>query len=159
VDITLSGVNYRIPARPAADWIEAILQSDVVPGLLAPELADRILQDVVDGRLDADELTEATREAIEAAAGRPWWEAERLVRAAAEHADVMFGVLINSGFDFQSRSLGAFCCAVYERAVRNMEQKDRLKFDQELMQPPIDVISEDEDALSAAFMAAMNTKL
>lgn len=158
MEVSLGGEEYRIPALPAADWVEAILSKDataIVPGLFPREDEEEILILLMAGEIDTDEILAAARDAIEAAAGRPWWEAMRLVSSAGENADTVLGTLVKEGFDFERRSLAALCAVIYALATSNMDKKDRAKFDMDLKSMPAEVLRDDEDALEAAFMAAM----
>jgi hypothetical protein len=158
VVVTLGEEEFQIPALPAADWVEAILTRDataIVPGLLLPEDEAEVLALLMDGEVEPDEVLAAARDAIEAAAGRPWWEATRLVGSSGENGDTVFGSLVQAGFDFEKRSLAALCAVIYAMATANMDKKDRAKFDMDLKAVPAEILRDDEDALEAAFMAAM----
>jgi hypothetical protein len=145
-------------AVPAADWIQALAEKDlfaIIPGFLGPDDEIEVDEALAWGELSTSDIETAVRDSIEAVAGRPWWEATRLVAAALGEPDVVFGHLVERGFDFERQSLGAFCAAVYAVAVRSMDKKDRLKFDMTLKTPPVDVVRDDADAMSDAFMQAM----
>ena len=156
VRVTLDGVVYEIPKLSAADWIEAILAGEVVPALLGPAVADRITLDRVKGKLDDTTVRTATRQAMADAAGRNWWEVYRLVKLGEQAPDMILGGLVRDGFDFEARPIGAYCAAVVSLITEHMDKKDREKFILELGTAPLDVAAEEGDeALSAAFMAAM----
>lgn len=156
--VRLAGVDFRIPPRPAADWIEAILDGSVIPDLLAEETAAVAEQLITRETVGVEELRERSHEAIADAAGRPWYEVTRLVGLLAQEPSVIGGELVRTGFDFERRSIGAYCAAVYAIAVRNMEKKDRTKFDYQLSTPPVAEVANDEDAMAAAFMLAMQQR-
>jgi hypothetical protein len=139
VDVQFGGWLYRMEPRPAADWIEAVLSgdlADIFPGL------------------------RAAHEALAAAAGRPWWEAQRLIQSASDPRikAVVFGALVRSGFDFEVRPLAAFLDAAYSFAVENTTEEQRAKLDLELKTPPPGAgeaeVYDDEEA-EADFMAAL----
>lgn len=155
---------YTIPALPAADWIEAVLADDglkaPVPGLLNDEDRSLVVEDYVFGRLSAEQIAEASREALEVAAGRPWWEADRLIRSAAtrEAWPIINGELVRRGFRFNEESVGAFCNTVYSMAVQGLKESDRATFEHRLTVPPAGVTVEelvDKGDLEADFFAAL----
>jgi hypothetical protein len=160
VDVQLGGWEYTIPALPASAWIRATLEADggaIVPGLLAAA-QDRssIWTDYARGDVSKEEIAEAARDALEAVAGRPWWEASRLITGAA-HQDAwaaVSGELFARGVDLDKMSLGAFLNAVYATAVRNGTKEEREKLDFELKRIPPEVGEEayDEAEEEAAFM-------
>lgn len=154
----MAGLDWRIPPLPAADWIEAILTGSVVPDLFADETAALAGQLLTAERITSEELRDRSREAMADAAGRPWWEVVRLVGLLSQEPDGVGGELIRRGFDFQTRSIGAYCSVVYATAVGGMEKKERTKFDYQLSLPPVDVVADDDEAMSAAFMVAMQQR-
>ena len=148
--------TYEIPPRPAADWIEAILDRDVLPGMLDEPSAARVVADGLDGRLSDGAITAAARQAVADAAGRPWWEVHRLVDLGAQIPDALLGGLVRAGFDFETRPIGAYCAAVVSMITENMDKKEREDFLSALTTTPIEVAAEDGDeAASAGFLAAM----
>lgn len=155
VEVQLGRVTYRIPALPAGRWIVAILDDEVLPGLLVGQGAEFVTQELVDGKVDDEELKASSRDALEAAAGRPWWEVQRCVAIFREQPDLVGGELLLRGFDFETWSLGAFCAALYALCVRGLDKKERLKFDSAFHAQPAEALREDDDALTDAFMRAM----
>lgn len=156
IDVDLGGRTYTIEARPAADWLLAVLgpRTDIVPGLIGDpgDLDDLI----ADGTVDSDELRQAAQDAVAAASGMKWWVAEHMAQLAAS-TWVGREVLL-SGLDPAAVSLGAYLGACYHAAARNMNQEQRTKFDLDLTQPPTGVEPEewfDEDEAAAGFMAAL----
>ncbi len=165
LDVDLAGETFTVPPRPAADWFVAILDQDtplpLIPGLMDGEAEERITDLILSGQLDTDEIVTRCRELLTAAAGRPWWEADRLIRSAAESWQIIGGELTRLGVDLGSVSLAAALNAIYVVCVRTMEEKERNKFDIDLRLPPIGVEGVtteemyDEKAASAAFAALM----
>lgn len=158
VRVKVGGYDWAIPPLPAADWIEAILTGSVIPDLVPGEAGSVLSQMIVAGLVSSDELRDSSREAIRDAAGRDWWEVIRLIGLFDQDPDWIGGQLFRRGFDFEARSIGAYCATVYATAVAGMEKKDKVKFDYQLSLPPVDEVANDEDALSAAFMAAMQQR-
>lgn len=158
VAVTVGRIAYEIPALPAGPWIKAVLADNVLPGLLPPFAAEVFAEQLTAGTVPDGELEEVTRLAVQVAAGRPWWEVQRLVATLGAQADALGGELLLRGFDFERQSLGAFCAATYALCVRNMDKKERMKFDSALKSPPAEELRTDEDALADAFMRAMQAQ-
>jgi len=165
LDVDLAGETFVVPPLPAVDWFLAILSDDVplpiVPGLMDSDAEERITDMLLDGTLDVDEVVTRSREALSAAAGRPWWEADRLIRSSAASWQVIGGELTRVGVDLRDVSLAAALNAIYVICVRTMDEKERNKFDIDLRLPPIGVEGVkteemyDEVAATAAFTALM----
>lgn len=165
LDVELAGETFTVPARPAADWFLAILDEDtpmpLIPGMMDAAAEDRIGDLLLDGELDGEVVTVRSRELLTAAAGRPWWEADRLIRSAGASWHIIGGELTRLGVDLDRVSLAAALNAIYVVCVRTMDDKERTKFDIDLRMPPIGVegVSTEEmyDARAAesAFAALM----
>jgi hypothetical protein len=161
VDIQLGEFTYTIPEHPASTWITAAIEKDglaIVPGLLGDDDRCDVLHEWLLGNLDGEEIAEAARAAVGAAAGRDWWEAVRLIVSATgrEQWPVISGSLVRSGVDMDKISLAAFCNAVYALAVSNASETDRQRLDADLSLPPPGVDIEelfDEEEETAQFEA------
>lgn len=164
LDVELGGETFMVPARPAADWFIAILEEEplpLIPGLMDADADERIGDLLVDGVITTEDIVTRTRELLTAAAGRSWWEADRLIRSSAESWNIIGGELTRLGVDLSSVSLAAALNAIYVICVRTMDEKERNKFDIDLRLPPIGVEGVkteemyDEQKASAAFAALM----
>lgn len=165
LDVELAGETFTVPARPAVDWFLAILDEDVplplIPGMMGDGAENRIMDLLLDGELDADEITKRSRELLTEAAGRPWWEADRLIRSSGASWQIIGGELTRLGVDLEKVSLAAALNAIYVICVRTMDEKERNKFDIDLRLPPIGVEGVqaedlyDARAAEAAFAALM----
>lgn len=116
--VDLGGYEYTIPPLPAVDWLAAVLAEDggrIVPGLLNAADKAAIWLDFVNGEFDGDELAGVERAALEVAAGRPWWEADRLARSLMEPGNraILYGELMLRGLDLERLSLSAALDAIY----------------------------------------------
>lgn len=157
--------EYEVPPLPASRWIEAVLNPDglaIFPGLIAgSEEFGRAFRAVLRGLISPDQVAKAARDALGAAAGRNWWEADRLIRgsATAEAWPVVHGELVLRGVDLDHVSVAAFCNAVYAMCVGKMTKDDeRSKFDWELTKPPAGVAAEEiagQFDMADDFMAAL----
>jgi hypothetical protein len=165
VDISLGKYDYTIPALPAAPWLQAVLAAEggaIVPGLLTEQDRNDVWADFADDGWTAEELAEVEREALGAAAGRPWWEADRLIRSAftKESWPIISGEMTHRGIDVHTISLSGWCNWVFLLIVtRCKDDAERTLFESRLQMPPPSVKAEDlydEEDAGAAFLAAMN---
>lgn len=165
LDVDLAGQTFTVPARPAADWFLAILDEDtalpLIPGMMAGDAEERIADLLLDGEVTAEEIATRSREVLTAAAGRPWWEADRLIRSSGAQWHIIGGELTRLGVDLGKVSLAAALNAIYVICVRTMDEKERNKFDIDLRMPPIGAEGVkpedmyDQRAAEAAFAALM----
>jgi hypothetical protein len=165
LDVELAGETFTVPPRPAVDWFLAIIDEEVplplIPGLMGKAAEDRITDLLLDGDIDAELIRTRSRELLTAAAGRPWWEADRLIRSSAASWHIIGGELTRLGVDLGKVPLGAALNAIYVICVRTMDEKERNKFDIELRLPPIGVEGVtteemyDQKAAESAFAALM----
>jgi hypothetical protein len=165
LDVELGGETFTVPARPAAEWFIAILTEDValplIPGLMTDGAEERISEMLLDGELEIELIVTRSRELLTEAAGRPWWEADRLIRSSAASWHIIGGELTRLGVDLGRVSLAAALNAIYVICVRTMDEKERNKFDIDLRLPPIGVEGVtteemyDQAAAESAFAALM----
>lgn len=168
-DIDLGEQTFTVPARPAVDWFLAILAEDVplplIPGMMNADAEEQIADMLLAGEITPDDIISRTRELLTDAAGRPWWEADRLVRSSAASWNIIGGELIRLGVDLGAVSLAAALNAIYVICVRTMDEKERNKFDIDLRMAPIGVEGVqpeemyDAKAAEAAFAALMGGSL
>lgn len=165
LEVELAGETFVVPPRPAVDWFLAILDEDavlpLVPGLMSGESEERVTDMLLDGEITTDLIVTRSREVLTAAAGRPWWEADRLIRSAGASWHIIGGELTRLGVDLEKVSLAAALNAIYVICVRTMDEKERNKFDIDLRLPPIGVEGVkteemyDQRAAEAAFASLM----
>jgi hypothetical protein len=165
IDVDLGGDTFTVPPLPATSWFLAILDEDtplpLIPGLLAKEDEECMLDLLLDGTIDTDEIVRRSRELLTEAAGRPWWEADRLIRSSGASWHIIGGELTRLGVDLGAVSLAAALNAIYVICVRTMDEKERNKFDIDLRLPPIGVEGVttedmyDQRAAESAFAALM----
>lgn len=143
LEVELAGETFMVPPRPAADWFLAVLSEDealpLIPGLMGADAQDEIGEMLMDGTLDIDTVVKRSRELLTEAAGRPWWEADRLIRSSGASWHIIGGELTRLGVDLDRVSLAAALNAIYVICVRTMDEKERNKFDIDLRVPPIGV--------------------
>ena len=135
--VDLGGQTYRIAARPAGDWMLALLDgglADVVPGMLEGDL-DALYEALDSGEVSSAECEAAAQDAVSAAAGCPWWVAYRLIASAASDAAAM-GELRLSGADPGVIPLGAALVSLYRIYTRDRDRKETAKFEMDLLKLP-----------------------
>lgn len=158
IDVELGGRTYRIPALPAAVWIETLAEGswlDIVPGLLA-DAGDELDDALESGAVTHVELTAAARDALAAAVGARWWVGLKLVQALISDEQGVAGELLLSGVDMASAPLAAVVQAIYRVYTRHAGKEHIARLDMELNRPPEGVSAAemyDEDAAADAFEA------
>lgn len=165
LEVELAGEIFVVPPRSAAAWFLAILDEDValplIPGLMEPGAEDRIADLLLDDEITIDLIVQRSRELLTEAAGRPWWEADRLIRSSGASWHIIGGELTRLGVNLDRVSLAAALNAIYVICVRTMDEKERNKFDIDLRLPPIGVEGVkaeemyDQRAAESAFAALM----
>jgi hypothetical protein len=147
--------QFEIPELPASKWIEAVLDPDgfaIFPNLLdEPEEFALAFRAVLRGRITPEQVAKAARDALGAATGRNWWEADRLIRGSAAEAawPIVHGELTLHGVDLDRVSIGAYCNAVHSLCLSKVhKEEERAKFDWELTRPPAGV---DPEEIAGAF--------
>ncbi len=165
VDVDLGDSTYTIPALPAAAWLVAVTAEEggsIVPGLLCEQDRRDVWADFADEAFTVEELAEVEREALGAAAGRPWWEADRLIRSAfsSDSWPIVSGEMTHRGIDVHTISLSGWLNWLFVLIVtRCKDDAERTMFESKLKMPPAGTPVEelyDEDEAAAAFLAAMN---
>jgi hypothetical protein len=165
VSVELGDWEYEIPSLPATDWLEALLGGwyGVVPGLLSAEDEISVLRDYRTGAVSKEELLASARAAVEAASGRRWWVAERLISTATndEFWPTIHGSLVLRGVDLDRLSLGGVLNAIYVVMVENMKEDKRHSFDAQLDAPPPQAVAAewDDGAAEEDFMAALGEQV
>lgn len=164
-DVELAGETFAVPPRPAVEWFLAILDEDgmlpLIPGLMGAEDDERVMDLLLDDKIDAELIAVRSRELLTAASGRPWWEADRLIRSSAAQWQIIGGELTRLGVDLGKESLAAALNAIYVICTRTMDEQERNKFDIDLRQPPVGVDGVkpeemyDQRAAESAFAALM----
>ena len=158
VEVEVGGATYRIPAHPAAVWMQTVIEGsydDIVPGMVEGDV-DPIDEALLDGKIRQRDLTAAAREALAAAAGMKWWIAERMAYLAAN--SWLAGELLLRGVDPHRLSLAAYLSAAYRAASRVLDTAKLAKLDMDLERPPAGVSPDewfDPEEAARNFLAAM----
>ena len=166
VRIELGGHTYRIPPRPASDWLEAIAAPGLgalVPGLLErTDDADELLDLVLDGAIQFTEWQNAARSAIAEISGTKWWSATRLTAYLLGHWGTI-GAAVLARTDPTTAPLGAVLTHTYRILLENCkDEQERQRLDMELDHPPAGIpVAEmfDQRQATANFMALANAPM
>lgn len=159
-EVDIAGHTYDVPPLSAAQWFALVLRPDVSLPLVATlshEDQFEVMQALLLGLLEIDELVECTRALLEAMSGWRWWEADRLIRSSAASWRTIGGELARLGLDLRTIPLAAALNAIYAICCRSMDKDQRTKFDFELSSPPTSVDPDEVDlsGSEAAFVAAL----
>lgn len=159
VVVTLGGRELEIPALAAVDWLVILMApepqlDDLFPGLLSPEDADWVEEQILDGKLKLPEFQELIYQVIETASARKWWVALRLIDMARRSWDVIGSEMLIRGVDAAHVSLSAWLDVLLITALRNMDPKETTMFTLRLESPPEQEKEPEEMEMSrSAFMA------
>lgn len=158
---TLDGVRYEVGEHPARVWALGVLAAepadlllDVLPEADADELWDDALDP--DSGLTPALLHTIGRRMLAAAAGRPWWQAERLLATYAADWDVFIGVARDRGLgDPEEWPVADLCAWIYLRLTQGASKEDRARLDTELATPPLPAGgAEEEEEEDSGWVAA-----
>lgn len=165
--VDCAGRTWTIPAKMADQWLRVAWTEPldpylIFPGFVAEEDADDFLTNaMLDGVVGADDLTMIAMEALEVASGYQWWFTLRLIAGLGASWSRLGGMLLNSGVDARTLSLGAWCSAALEMWVANIEPDKAADLLNTLLEPPEGVQSDDsmfdEFSDEQEFLAAMTT--
>jgi hypothetical protein len=140
VVVVLDGETYRVPARPAVDWVRVVVSNDplgIFPGMLADEDDwDWVIERLCREEEFYERAMEVSRKVLTAVAGRPWWQTDKLIQLAGVQWQRILGAMTLRGARPDRMSLPAFLSAVYGWYCENLETEDRQKLDDELATPP-----------------------
>lgn len=150
--VDAGGRPYVFDHRSAAQWAETLSGDGWVTGVLSmlgSASHERLLNEIETGGTGRDGIVSLARSALTAAAGRPWWEAERLV--ASLRNDSVLGSLMLRGCDPARMSLAALCSAVWTLLMEGQDKTGRIQLEAEISMPPPDAAEGDapEDDMSA----------
>jgi hypothetical protein len=102
IAVDLGDRRFIIPAMPARDWLEVLLDEELDPEAMFPGFLDGddqvlVHQMLIDGTVTMDEMTQAVYAVLEQATGRRWWVAVRLCRTIRAGWDRIGGRLAGHG--------------------------------------------------------------
>lgn len=150
VTVDVDGIRFSFPHATASEWVTCLASAHWHADLFRradPASYEAFLDRAEEGRAGARELSAVAHAALTAAAGRPWWEAERLVYVLADPS--LLGAVLRTGADPDRLTLAGFLAVVYSVLVTGQDTAGRMKIDSELSVPPPEAAGEGDDDLSS----------
>jgi hypothetical protein len=139
VILTLHGRDYQVPAASAADWLSVLMVDSVdlddVVRLMVEDGIALLLDETVGG-----ELYDACLDIISQVAGRPWWQAIRLIGVAVKNWNTLGAEMLYRGVLPDQLSLSAWLDVLLMVTIKAMDPKDVMMFTLQLEKRPADVI-------------------
>lgn len=151
LSVRLDDVTYTVDPLTAAGWLR-VLPWEGWPLLLFNEhfssrSRDRVLDRLTAGTWTRADVVGLGRAALAEAAGRPWWEAERL--AAWSLQKHVLGAVLAKGTDPERLTLAAFLAVTEHLVMSGLDEMRRAQAEAELMMPPPEEIrNQPEEDLS-----------
>lgn len=134
------GRSWSIAPASATEWTRAVHSNkspwSVFPGMLVPEDREVALDMMLTGEMDDFEAKLAGYSAIRQAAGRPWWEAIRLIAMCDDSLGQVLGKLTALGVNPDLIPFARWCAAIYHVATDGADQKELLKFNMKFQSMP-----------------------
>lgn len=133
----------RVPARPAADWLE-LLMGPIELFLIFPGLCDEEDREFVEDCLaqetvTAEEVDEATLDLIEAVSGRPWWVTLRMVNVAETKWGILGADMMLRGVDATRVSFAAWLDMLWMTIFKYLDEDKWTMFSTQIEIPPPEV--------------------
>lgn len=168
IAVDLGGHRFIVPALPAREWLEVLLEEDinpedVFPGFCDPDDIVTVNQMIIDGSVTMEQMTEAIYGVIEQASGRRWWVTLRLCRTIRAGWDRVGGRLASHGVTPFDVSLSYWLDGAYDAILGIIMEADPKavgSFTQRLVAPPPGmakaVLDQDRARAVAAFRSNMD---
>ncbi len=161
VELVVAGREYTLPAKPATDWLIALIEDfgsfvQLIDMLTIEEKAEIELA-VIEGQVEDGELERVFRDAAEAVAGRPWWVVINYLNLLQGAWPRFHGRILSSGLDPSTISLGAYLDAAHYAFIEGREDSAIQKITNFLETPPPGFSIElDEESEGETFLAMLN---
>lgn len=150
--------THVFPVLSAETWL-GIMSSDrwIVDTVssLAPVSYDSFLDGVESGETSREQVVSLARSALAQSAGRPWWEAERLVGACFNDSGRLIGTILNGGVDPSRMTLAVFLACVWAALTKGADAERLISLEASLLVPPPDATPEERAGLDDDDMYAM----
>jgi hypothetical protein len=133
VVFTVAGVDYEIPALPAADWLVTLMQDWVPDDVLidlVPEGAKVALL------LDPEDVEPLVMDLLGEASGRDWWITLRLVAVIQDQWQILGPEMFLQGADPQRLSLAGWLDTMTLVLLRLLPKDSHAMFLSQLEMPP-----------------------
>jgi hypothetical protein len=134
VVVPFAGVDYTIPALPAARWLEILLAEKlnleaIFPGLAGLDAELAVNMAIASRRATVEDLEQAIYDVLEVASGRQWWITVRLCISLRAHWEWVGGAMARNGLTPFEVPLafwldGAYATMVHEMVAGAVEEAD-----------------------------------
>jgi hypothetical protein len=151
----VAGLEFEIPALPAADWLNIFMQ-DWTPDDVLLDLLDNGVDVVF--KLEPDEVEDLVMNIIEEATGRDWWVALRLIGAVQGGWHVLGAEMVLRHVDPEKLSLAGWLDAMTLLMLQSLDKDNVTMFVSQLELPPVKVraeIMEEIEMSQDQFMSLM----
>lgn len=139
VDVRIGKLRIHIPPMPASAWVAALLDEDVITGVLdifGEDVIDDVFDMLADGTVDLGTVNETVYDVITLVSGRPWWFTTRLIYVAAGAWDAIGGDLAHAGIRADVMPLQAWMDALLHTVMERCPTDDRTSMLTRLNAPP-----------------------
>lgn len=158
--VTVGGVDFEIPALPAASWLSVLMVEnlqldDVFPGLLEPADTDWVEEQMLSGSLALDDVQGTILDIVENVSARKWWIALRLVDVARSSWDHLGAEMLFRGIDAGRISLAGWLDVLMLVIVRAVEPEQWQSFILRLEAPPENEAEPEELTMDASSFLAL----
>lgn len=131
--------EFPFPVLPAQEWLEilgsnnwAVAVVGTIPGTWHETFIDRVEL----GRIGTADVIAFAHSALAQSAGRPWWEAERLVNSCFHDGGRLLGTVLTNGVDPSRMTLAVFLACVWATLTKGADATALAKLEGELLVPP-----------------------
>lgn len=158
---SIGGYLHTFPVLTALEWLTVFGASNWITetvAQLSPDAHGHFLDEVEDG-LTAMEVCTWARARLSESAGRPWWEAERLIRACFNDGGRLLGTLLGNGTDPSRMTLAVFLACVWATLTKGADAEGLLKLEAALLVPPPEATEEERAGLDDDDMSGMVDRL
>jgi hypothetical protein len=150
LEFSAAGTRFTIPAHPASLWMSLLMEPisnlDFIRELLEPEDVYPFVQLYLYEDVDLDTIM---CDLLEAASGRKWWVALRLVSAARHSWHHVGASLLIDGVRPDQLSLAAWLDAFTFKFLQAVKPEQAVMWSMEIEMPPDGVeVAEDELEMS-----------
>lgn len=158
--VTVGGVDFEIPALPAASWLSVLMVEnlqldDVFPGLLESADTDWVEEQMLSGSLALDDVQGTILDIVENVSARKWWIALRLVDVARSSWDHLGAEMLFRGIDAGRISLAGWLDVLMLVIVRAVEPEQWQSFILRLEAPPESEEEPEELTMDASSFLAL----
>lgn len=147
VEITVADHVFEVPALPATDWLVGILGMEedtmgLVLNMLPEEDSEALVDLMLEGFLEPEELLDLALDLLSAVAARPWWVVMRLVALAQQNWDTVGAELTLRGVNPDTVSLAAWLDVLMLVTFRLMDPKEHSMFIMKLEMVPAEFVKQ-----------------